>query len=78
VEVDAASDPLAVCEKARASKAVAVFAVVDGWSSAKLDALSGACARGGLLFRAIPSTETQKHSAVVDVIVDLMRLSGEA
>lgn len=76
-EVDAGSDPLAVFEMARDAKAVAVFAVVEGWPSAKVGALSEVCARGGLLFRAISSAEVQKQSSLVDVILGLTHLSGE-
>ncbi len=77
-EVTAGSDPLAVFEKARDAKAAAVLAVVDGWPPAKIDALGEACARGGLLFRAVSPADVQKKSTAVDVIVDMMLLSGEA
>ena len=77
-ELSAASDPFAVFEKAREAKAVAVLAVVEGWPSAKIEGLSEACARGGLLFRTVAPADVQKKSTAVDVIVDMMLLSGEA
>jgi hypothetical protein len=78
LEVTSASDPEAVYQKARQANATAVLAIVEGWPQAKLDALSEACARGGLLFRSIPPGDVQKKSTAVDVIVDLMLLQGEA
>lgn len=77
-ELTAASDPFAVFEKARDAKAVAVLAIVEGWPPAKIEGLSEACARGGLLFRTISPADVQKKSTAVDVIVDMMLLSGEA
>jgi hypothetical protein len=77
-ELSAASDPFAVFEKARDAKAVAVLAVVEGWPPAKIEGLSEACTRGGLLFRAVAPGDVQKKSTAVDVIVDMMLLSGEA
>ena len=77
-ELSAGTDPLAVFEKAREAKAVAVLAVADGWPPAKIDALSEACARGGLMFMSVPPGDVQKKSTAVDVIVDMMLLSGEA
>ena len=78
LELNAGSDPLAAFEKAREAKAVAVLAVAEGWPPAKINALSEACARGGLLFLSIPPGDVQKKSTAVDVIVDMMLLSGEA
>ncbi|MDE2511503.1 MAG: hypothetical protein KGL74_10295 [Elusimicrobia bacterium] len=78
LEVDGVSDPNAIFEKARAAKAVAVLAVVEGWPSAKVDALEEACSRGGLQFRAVSPGDVQKKSTAVDVIVDMMLLPGEA
>jgi hypothetical protein len=78
LELTAGSDPLAVFEKAREAKAVAVLAVADGWPPAKVDALSEACARGGMLFMSIAPGDVQKKATAVDVIVDMMLLSGEA
>lgn len=78
LELGPSTDPLAVFEKARESKAVAILAVADGWPAAKTDALSEACSRGGLMFMAVPSSEVQKKSTAVDVIVDMMLLAGEA
>ncbi len=77
-ELSAASDPFAVFEKARDVKAVAVLAVVEGWPPAKIEGLSEACARGGILFRTVAPGDVQKKSTAVDVIVDMMLLSGEA
>lgn len=77
LEVGAQSDPEAVFQKAREAKAVAVLAVVEGLPAAKVDALSEACSRGGLLFRSVPPGDVQKKSTAVDVIVDMMLLSGE-
>jgi hypothetical protein len=77
LEVDGVSDPNAIFEKARAAKAVAVLAVLEGWPPAKIDALEEACSRGGLLFRSIAAAEVQKKSTAVDVIVDMMLLPGE-
>ena len=77
-ELSASSDPAAVFEKARDAKAVAVLAVVEGWPPAKIEGLSDACARGGLLFRAVAPADVQKKSTAVDVIVDMMLLGGEA
>lgn len=77
-ELSAFSDPAAVFEKARDAKAVAVLAVVEGWPPAKIEGLSEACARGGLLFRTVAPGDVQKKSTAVDVIVDMMLLSGEA
>ena len=65
-------------EKARDAKAVAVLAVVDGWPPAKVEGLSEARARGGILFRAVAPADVQKKSTAVDVIVDMMLLGGEA
>ena len=45
---------------------------------AKIEGLSEACARGGILFRTIAPGDVQKKSTAVDVIVDMMLLSGEA
>jgi hypothetical protein len=77
-ELSASSDPFAVFEKARDAKAVAVLAVVEGWPPAKIEGLSEACSRGGILFRTVAPTDVQKKSTAVDVIVDMMLLSGEA
>lgn len=77
-EVGNASDPNALIEKARQIKAVAILAVVEGWPQAKIDDLTDACSRTGFLFRAIAPADTQKKSTAVDVIVDMMLLSGEA
>ena len=77
-EVANASDPNAILEKAKLIKAVAILAVVDGWPSTKIDDLSDACARAGVLFRAVAPADTQKKSTAVDVIVDMMLLPGEA
>jgi hypothetical protein len=78
LEVTGASDPNALFEKARDAKAVAVFAVVEGWPPAKVEAVSEACSRGGVLFRTIAPGDVQKKSTAVDVIVDMMLLPGEA
>ena len=78
LEVANASDPNAVLEKARQAKAVAVLAVTDGWSQAKSDELSEACARAGVLFRGVPPGDVQKKATAVDVIVDMMLLPGES
>ncbi|HXT01787.1 MAG TPA: hypothetical protein VN915_14020 [Elusimicrobiota bacterium] len=77
-ELSPSSDPAAVFEKARDAKAVAVLAVVEGWPPAKIEGLSEACARGGLMFRSVAPADVQKKSTAVDVIVDMMLLSGEA
>jgi hypothetical protein len=77
-ELSASSDPAAVFEKARDAKAVAVLAVVEGWPPAKIEGLSEACARGGLMFRTVAPADVQKKSTAVDVIVDMMLLGGEA
>ncbi len=78
IEVGAQSDPEAVYQKAREARAVFLLAVVEGWPAAKVEALSEACARGGLLFRYVPSGDVQKKSTAVDVIVDMMLLPGES
>lgn len=78
VEVGPASDAAAIAEKARQARAVAVLAVVEGWPAAKVDALSDACSRGGLMFRSVASTDVQRKSTAVDVLVDMMLLPGEA
>lgn len=77
-ELTASSDPYAVFEKARDAKAVAVLAVLEGWPPAKIEGLSEACARGGLLFRSVAPGDVLKKSTAVDVIVDMMLLPGEA
>lgn len=76
-EVGNASDPNAVLEKAKQVKAVAILAVVEDWPSAKIDELSQACARADLLFRSVAPSEAQKKSTAVDIIVDMILLSGE-
>jgi len=78
LEVDASSDPNAIFEKARAAKAAAIIAVVDGWPPAKVEALSEACSRGGMQFRVVAPADVLKKSTAVDVIVDMMLLPGEA
>ncbi len=77
-EIGAASDPNAVLKKALQMKAVAILAISEGLSSAKVDELSGACHRANLSFRAVAPADTQKKSTAVDIIVDLMLLPGEA
>ena len=76
-EVVAASDPNALVQKAQQAKASAILAIVEGWPAAKIDELSEACARANLLFRSIASADAQKKSTAVDIIVDMMLLSGE-
>ena len=77
-EVSSASDPGAIVEKARQAKAVVILALIEGWPSAKVDELSEACMRAGLLFRSVAPADAQKKSMAVDIIVDMMLLSGEA
>lgn len=76
-EVGAASDPNAVLQKSLQAKAVAILAVVEGWPPAKVDELSEACSRANMLFRAVAPGDAQKKSTAVDIIVDMMLLSGE-
>lgn len=76
-EVGNSSDPNAILEKAKQVKAVAILAVIEGWPPAKTDELSEACSRAGLLFRLVASADAQKKSTAVDIIVDMMLLSGE-
>lgn len=78
LEVDTSSDPNAIFEKARAVKAAAIIAIVDGWPPAKVEALSEACSRGGMQFRVVAPGDVLKKSTAVDVIVDMMLLPGEA
>ena len=78
LEVTPQSDPEAIFHKAREARAVSVLAIVDDWPPAKIEALSDACARGGLMFRSVPSADVQKKSTAVDVIVDMMLLPGES
>ncbi|OGS40722.1 MAG: hypothetical protein A2506_02515 [Elusimicrobia bacterium RIFOXYD12_FULL_66_9] len=78
LEVANASDPNAILEKARQAKAVAMLAVTEGWSQAKSDELSEACARAGVLFRCVASGDVLKKATAVDVIVDMMLLPGES
>ena len=42
---------------------MAVLALVDGWPTAKIETLSEACSRGGLLFRAIAPGDVQYFEA---------------
>lgn len=76
-EIGAVSDPNSVLQKAQQAKAVAILAVIEDWPSVKVQELSEACARANLLFRAVAPAETQKKSTAVDIIVDMMLLSGE-
>ncbi|MEK7390090.1 MAG: hypothetical protein AAB036_10375 [Elusimicrobiota bacterium] len=76
-EVSANTDPVAVVEKARAAKAVAILAVVEDWPAVKVEELSEMCARTGLLFRSVAPADAQKKSTAVDIIVDMMLLPGE-
>ncbi len=76
-EVGAASDANAVMQKALQVKACAVLAVVEGWSSAKVDEMSEACSRSNLLFRSVAPGDVQKKSTAVDIIVYMMLLPGE-
>ena len=76
-EVAGASDPDALYEQAAKLRVVAVLAIIEGWPPQRVDAISEACSRAGMLFRSIPPADVQKKSAAVDIIVDMMLLSGE-
>ena len=77
MEVAASSDPNSVVQKVQQAKAVAVLAVVDDWPSSKVEELSEACSKAGLMFRSVAPADAQKKSTAVDVIVDMMLLPGE-
>jgi len=78
LEVSNSSDVNAVFEKASQAKAVVVLAVTEGWPSSKGDELSAACSTGGILLRSVAPGDVQKKATAVDVIVDMMLLSGES
>ena len=77
-EVAASSDVNAVLQKALQAKAVVILAVIEDWPTAKADELSEACARANMQFRAVLPADAQKKSTAVDIIVDMMLLSGES
>jgi len=78
LEVSNSSDVNAAFEKVSQAKAVVVLAVTEGWPSSKGDELSAACSAGGVLFRSVAPGDVQKKATAVDVIVDMMLLSGES
>ena len=77
-EISATTTPAALSEKIRASKAVVVFGVVEGWPQAKVDEFSDLLTGAGLQFRVVSPADVQKKSMAVDIIVDMMLLPGES